>query len=248
MSMQGKVGIVTGSGSGMGEDAAKELAAKGVKVVIAEINEANGKRVADEIRRGGGDAIFVKTDVSKSDDVQNLVNKTLEVYKNIHIMVANAGVHGKITSLVDMPVEEWDKIISIHLRGTFLCCKYVLPTMIKNNYGKIITFSSVGVKARKGNINYLSAKGGIESLTRVLAVEVGSHNISVNCIAPGFIMTPMWDELGGASGDFAKAVEPMIPLGRKGNPRDVSNVVCFLSSDESSYISGQVLDVNGALV
>lgn len=247
MSLNGKVAIVTGAGSGMGKEIGKILASKGANIVIAEINENNGRMVADEISKKGGKAVFVKTDVSSSKDVQNVINKTAEKFGTIDIMVTNAGIHGKMVPLKDISEEEWDRVVDIHLKGTFLCCKHVLPIMMEKKAGKIITFSSVGVKLRRGNINYLAAKGGIEILTRSLAVEAGPYNINVNCIAPGFIVTPMWNDMGGTEGDFGKAVGQLIPLGRKGSPEDVSSVAAFLASDEASYISGEVIDVNGAL-
>jgi len=247
MSLNGKVAVVTGAGSGIGKEVAMDLASKGANIVIAEINEKSGRVVADEISKKGGKAVFIKTDVSSSKDVQNVINKTVEKFETIHIMVANAGTHTGVVPLKDMPEDQWDKLIGIHLKGTFLCCKYVLPVMIENKFGKIITVSSVAMRLRMGGINYVVAKGGIEALTKALAVEVGPYNINVNCVAPGFIVTPIWNEMGGIDGDLSKSLQPLIPLGRKGYPKDISGVVSFLASDDGSYISGEVINVNGAL-
>ncbi len=248
MRFKDKVAIVTGAGSGMGEAIAKFFVGEGCKVVIAEINEKNGNKVADEIDKSGGKALAVKVDVSKSKDVENMVQKTIAEFGKIDILIANAGIEDPMTLLHEISEEKWDRMQGVHMKGTFLCCKAVLPHMMKQKSGKIVSFSSVGVKVRvPGSSHYAANKGGIEAMTKSMAVAYGPFNINVNAVAPGFIVTPMWDAFGGPEGEFAKQMLPLIPLGRSAPPIEVARAVAFLVSDDANYITGQILDVNGGL-
>ncbi len=246
MRLDNKVAIVTGAGSGIGKETALKLATEGAKVVLAEIREDYANEVAKEI----GDKSFpIKVDVTKEEDVKRMVEETLRRFGTIDILISNAGIHGEMKPIDRMEVKEWDKIHEVHMKGTFLTCREVSKIMMEKRYGKIVTISSVGVKLRHPlNLPYVAGKGGIEAFTRSLAVYLGPYNINVNCIAPGFIVTPMWKDLGGEDGEFAKSILPLIPLGRKGYPKDIANVVAFLVSEEASYITGQIIHVNGGLV
>lgn len=253
MKLKDKVAIVTGAGSGMGRAESLALAKEGCSVVIAEINEEKGKKVAQEAEAMGLKAMFIKVDVSKGEDTTKMAKETLDKFGRIDILVANAGILGPRHPTHEMPEEAWDWVVGVHLKGTFLCCKAVLNQMIKQRSGKIITVSSVGAALRGvaasgiNAIHYITAKGGIEAFTRVLAAEGGHYNINVNCIAPGFIVTPIWDGLGGADGEFARSILPMIPLGRKEEPKVIADTVLFLVSEEASYITGQIISINGGL-
>jgi len=253
MRLKDRVAIVTGAGSGMGREEALTLAKEGCKVVIAEIKEENGKKVAEELKNQGFQSLFIKTDVSKSHDTERMVEETLDKFGKIDILIANAGILGPQYPTHEMPEETWDRVVDVHLKGTFLCCKAVLGHMIKQRGGKIITVSSVSTALRGsavgsiGCIHYIAAKAGIEAFTRVLAAEVGQYGINVNCISPGFIVTPIWEDFGGVDGPIAKGMLPLIPLGRNETPKVIADAVAFLVSDEANYITGQVIGINGGL-
>ncbi len=246
MRLSNKVAIVTGAGSGIGRETALKLSAEGAKVVIAEIIEDSANEVAREIGKNG---FPIKVDVTNEEDVKKMVGETIKKFGSIDILISNAGIHGDMKPIDKMSVEEWNKIHKVHMNGTFLTCREVSKVMMEKRAGKIVTISSVGVKLRHPlNLPYVAGKGGIEAFTTSLAVYLGPYNINVNCIAPGFIVTPMWKDLGGEDGEFAKSILSFIPLGRKGYPRDIANVIAFLVSEDANYITGQVIHVNGGLV
>ncbi|MFC4799762.1 SDR family NAD(P)-dependent oxidoreductase [Neobacillus sp. GCM10023253] len=252
MRLKDKVAIITGAGSGQGKAAAKLFAAEGAKVIIAEWNEQNGKSVEDEINFEGQESLFFQTDVSNEDNIIALVEEVMDRYGRIDIVFNNAGVgfssrsKYKMASLIETPQRDWNDILSINLNGVYLLSKHVLPIMQKQNYGSIINNSSLnGIVGVPGADAYSAAKGGVVALTRVMAVDYGKYNIRVNCICPGAIDTPMIaDVLKNEA--FSKAFTSN-PLRRVGKPEEIAYAALFLASDESSYITGLIMPVDGGI-
>lgn len=240
MSFKDKVAIVTGAASGIGKYCSLSFAEKGVKVVVVDLNKKGAEETNLEIQRKGGKAIFIKADVSKKEDVENIVNITKNNFGKIDILVNCAGIC-QIRNVEDITEEEWDKMMSINLKGTFFLCQSVLKEMKKYHKGKIVNMGSVAGEI--GGIlvgaNYSASKAGVLCLTKSLAKYAAPYNINVNSVSPGFIDTEMTKDLGQ---------DPTsVPLGRHGRPEEVSDAILFLCSDASSYITGANIDVNGGL-
>jgi len=244
MNLSDKVAIVTGAGRGIGRAIALKLAEEGATVVVTDILEKEAQAVAGEIKAAGGQSLAVMADVSLAADVARLVEETIKACGRVDILVNNAGI-ARDQLLLRMSEEDWDKVIDVDLKSVFLCTKAVLRPMVKQRRGRIISLSSIaGITGNKGQANYASAKAGIIGFTRTVAREVGSHGVTVNAIAPGFIETDM---TGQMKEDWRQEIKRNIPLGRFGTPRDVAGAVAFLASDEAGYITGQVLGVDGGM-
>jgi len=245
MDIATRVAIVTGSGRGIGKAIALKLAQAGATVVVNDIGDAKPvEAVVKEIKAMGKEALAVMADVSLAPDVARLVEKTLSAYKRIDILVNNAGVN-RDQLLLRMSEEDWDKVLTVDLKSVFLCTKAVVRHMAKQHWGRIISLSSVvGIVGNKGQANYAAAKAGIIGFTRAIAKEVASHGVTVNAIAPGFIDTEMTRRL---KEDWKRELKKIIPAGEFGSPRDVAEAVAFLASEESRYITGQVLGVDGGM-
>ncbi|AWX56229.1 SDR family NAD(P)-dependent oxidoreductase [Brevibacillus brevis] len=243
MRFAGKVAIVTGSGKGIGKTIAQKLVLEGALLTVTDVNKQTCEETALQINQAGGRAIAVEADVSKAEDTRRIVDKTIEAYGRIDILVNNAGFV-KDARINDMEENEWDSVIDVCLKGAFLCSKYVSSHMIEQNYGKIVNISSRAHLGNPGQANYSSAKAGIVGLTRALAKELGKNNITVNAIAPGLIETdallhhPKYEKI-------KELQKKDTPIQRIGLPEDVANAVLFFASDESSYISGDLLHVSG---
>ncbi|WP_087972271.1 SDR family NAD(P)-dependent oxidoreductase [Oceanobacillus rekensis] len=242
--LEGKVAIVTGSAMGMGLATAKLFADAKAKVVIADFNEEKGKEAVSEIEANGGTAYFVKVDISKSDQVQDMIAKTVEKYGRLDVAVNNAALTPDNAPAAEFDEEYWNKLISIDLTGTALCMKYELQQMIKQgDGGSIVNISSVsGFRPQPNNIAYVAAKHGVVGMTKVAALENGDKNIRVNSVAPGAIDTPM---LRGALEETGQTEEEFAPqlslLGRFGQPEEIAEASLWLASGQSSYITGTVI-------
>jgi len=250
MRLKDKVAVITGSGSGQGKEAAKLFAAQGARVIIAEWNEENGKKVEQEIKEAGNHATFIKTDVSNEENVKELVDQVTEQEQRIDILFNNAGIgfssraNYQMGSVLETPIEDWNNILSINLNGTYLMSKHILPIMIDQQSGSIVNNSSLnGILGVTGADAYTASKGGVVALSRVMAVDYGKYNIRVNCICPGAIDTPMIREILDDP-EIAKNYEAG-PLGRVGKPEEVAQAALFLASEEASYITGLVMPVDG---
>ena len=244
MRLKDKIAIITGAGSGIGRAIALAFSKEGAKVVVADWSEQGGKETVEQIEKQKGEAIFVKTDVSKANDIDRMAEDCLNKFGRIDILVNNAGI-ARDKLLLRMSEEDWDKVIDVDLKSVFLCTKAVLRPMVKQRRGRIISLSSIaGITGNKGQANYASAKAGIIGFTRTVAREVGSHGVTANAVAPGFIETDM---TGQMKEDWRQEIKRNIPLGRFGTPRDVAGAVAFLASDEAGYITGQVLGVDGGM-
>ncbi|MED1469564.1 3-oxoacyl-[acyl-carrier-protein] reductase [Bacillus salipaludis] len=246
MNLAGKAVLVTGASRGIGREIALELARQGANVAVNFAgSEAKANEVVDEIKALGRDAFTVKCDVSNSEEVALMVKETVDRFGKLDILVNNAGIT-KDNLLMRMKEEEWDDVISINLKGVFLCTKAVTRQMMKQRFGRIINIASiVGVSGNPGQANYVAAKAGVIGLTKTTAKELAARNITVNAIAPGFITTDMTDKL---TEDIKTEMLKQIPLARFGEPKDIAKVTAFLASDDSSYMTGQTLHIDGGMV
>ncbi|NME84236.1 3-oxoacyl-[acyl-carrier-protein] reductase [Clostridium sp. SM-530-WT-3G] len=244
--LKGKCAIVTGASRGIGKAIALKLASLGANIVINfRNNEKEALEVESEIRGMGVDALSIKADISKLDQVENLIKSAKEKFGAIDIIVNNAGIT-KDNLILRMKEEDFDSVIDVNLKGVFNCLKSITPVMIRQKKGKIINISSVvGISGNAGQVNYAASKAGIIGMTKSLAKEIGTRGINVNAVAPGFIDTEMTECLGEKVKEEAKK---NIPLKRFGTAEDVAEVVAFLASDESDYITGQVIHVDGGML
>ncbi len=240
-----KVALITGSTRGIGKAIALRLASSGMIVVVnGATSEERISEVVNKIRENGGEAIGIKADVSRKEDVDKVFSKITEELGRLDILINNAGIT-RDNLLMRMSEEDWDEVIRINLKSVFLCSKAAFRLMRKNRWGRIVNISSiVGIIGNAGQANYAASKAGMIGVTKSLAKEFASSGILVNAIAPGFIVTDMTSKL---TDKVKEAFLSMIPLKRFGEPEDIANVVAFLVSDEASYITGQVISVNGGM-
>lgn len=246
MSLKNKVALITGGSRGIGRAIALELAKNGADVAISYVsNEAKAKEVIDEAKSYGVKAIAIQANVVKEEEVQQMIKKASKELNTIDILVNNAGVT-RDNLLIRMKEEDWDEVIDTNLKGTFLCTKAVSRIMMKKRYGKIINIASVvGKTGNAGQGNYSASKAGVIGFTKSMAKELASRGIRVNGIAPGFIQTDMTNVL---KEDIKEAMLNGIPLNSLGDPKDIANLVVFLSSKNSDYITGQIINVDGGMV
>ncbi len=243
-SLKDKVALVTGASQGIGRETALALAEAGAKVAAAARNEEKLATLVNEIVNAGGEAIAIKMDVAEPEQIKSGFKQTLEKFARLDILVNNAAITRDGLAL-RMKQDDWDAVIRTNLTGAHLCIQQALATMMRARAGRIINIASVVAQmGNAGQANYVAAKAGLVGLTKAIAIEIASRNITVNAVAPGFIATPMTDVLPDKVKDELKT---RIPLGRMGSARDVASAIVFLASDEAAYITGHVLDVNGGL-
>lgn len=248
MRLEGKVALITGGTSGIGSATAVRFAAEGASVAITGRNTERGEQVVEDIAAKGGDALFIRSDVRNSKECRHAVEQTLERFGRIDVLFNNAGVfHPK--SVPDCTEEEWDETIDSSLKGAFLMSKYVLPSMIERGRGSIIhTSSGWGILGGDKAAAYCAAKGGLIVMAKAMAIDHGPHGIRVNCVCPGDVLTPMLPDDAAKRGmswdDYAVGAANR-PLGRIGTVEDIANAVLYLASDESSFVTGAALVVDG---
>lgn len=248
MLLEGKIALVTGAGragKGIGRSIALRLTKEGAKIAIADFVPEAADAVAKEVVDAGGEALAVYGSVSNPDDVDKMVQATVDRFGRIDILVNNAGIT-RDNLIVRMSEKEWDMVLDTNLKGVFMCTKAVSKLMMRQRSGKIVNMASVmGMMGNAGQANYSASKGGVIALTKTTAKELGSRGVNVNAVAPGFIQTVMTEEMPE---DAKAGIAQQIPLRRLGTPDDVANVVLFLCSDASSYVTGQVIPVDGGMV
>ena len=243
-SLKDKVALVTGASQGIGRDTALALAEAGAKVAVAARNEEKLTALVNEITAAGGEALTLKMDVADAEQVKVGFKSVLEKFGKLDILVNNAAIT-KDGLAMRMKLEDWETVLKTDLTGAHLCIQQALATMMRARSGRIINLSSVVARmGNAGQANYVAAKAGLIGLTKAIAIEIASRNVTVNAVAPGFIETPMTEVL---SAEVKENLKTRIPLGRMGSPRDVAAAIVFLASDEAAYITGHVLDVNGGM-
>jgi 3-oxoacyl-[acyl-carrier protein] reductase len=242
--LKDKVAIVTGASQGIGREIALALAQAGAKVVAAARNEEKLATLVSEIAAAGGEAFALKMDVADAEQVKAGFKQVIEKSGRLDILVNNAAVTRDGLAM-RMKKEDWEAVLQTNLTGAHFCIQQALPTMMKARAGRIINISSVVAQSgNAGQANYVAAKAGLIGLTKAIAIEIASRNVTVNAVAPGFIETPMTDVLPDK---VKEELKTRIPLGRMGSPRDVASAIVFLASDEACYITGHVLNVNGGM-
>jgi len=246
--IDGKVAIITGAASGNGKAAAILFAQEGAKVVVADIADGPGEETVKTINESGGKAVFVHADVSKAEDVKNMVKTAVDTYGKLDIIFNNAGKESPFEYTANYPEKLFDEVIAVDLKGTLLGMKYAVQELLKTGGGSIINMSSImGILPGAGMSSYGAAKSGVIQLTKIAAVEYAKQNIRVNCIAPGIIETPMVVRQFRMMPRTKVAMGQKIPIGRFGKPEEIAKAALFLASDDSSYITAHVLQVDGGL-
>ncbi len=240
--MKNKVAIVTGAASGLGKAIAQKFVENGAKVVVSDIDEDNGKKVAEKLNKKEGNAFFIKADTSKPEDCEALVKKTIEKFGKLHFAINNAGIGGEQAVTGEYPVDNFKKVIDINLNGVFYGMHFQLPEIVKNG-GAIVNMASIlGSVGTPNSAAYVAAKHGVVGLTKTTALEYAQKGVRVNSVGPGYIETPLLDQLGD---EQKKQLIQMHPIGRLGKPEEVANLVVWLCSEEASFITGSYYLVDG---
>ena len=245
MELEGKVAVVTGASRGIGRAIALRMAGEGAKVVITDVNTEAAEGVVKEIESQGGQALAFTADVRDSDAVKAMMSQITEQWEKIDILVNNAGIT-RDTLLLKMSDAAWDDVIDTNLRGVYTCTKFALRSMMRQQWGRIISMASIaGIIGNAGQTNYSASKAGIIAFTKSVAREVGSLNITANAIAPGFVVSDMTNKM---TEEQRAAILPMIALKRYGQPGEIADLAEFLASDRASYITGQVIGIDGGML
>lgn len=246
MEFDERVAIVTGGASGIGGCTAATLGERGAKIIIADVNEERSRCAVEELKEKNIEAESILTDVSDVAQIKNLIAKTISLYGRIDILVNCAGI-SKLTKILDMEPEEWDLVLSTNLKSTFFCSQEVLRYMLKARYGKIINLASAAAKIGGVAVgaHYAASKAAIICVTKSFALYAAPYNVNVNCVCPGPTVTPLTDEWGE---QINTSFREKIPLRRYAQPQEVAEAICFLASPKASYLTGEILDVNGGLV
>ena len=245
--LQGKVALVTGAGMGLGRASAIAFAREGAKVAVVDIDAENGQKTVDRIKKAGGEAVFVRTDVSKDRQVETMVNRTVETFGGLNCAHNNVGVEELPTPFIEGTEENWDRIVDIDLKGIWLCMKYELIYMVAHGGGSIVNTSSIaGLLGAPGQPMYTACKHGVNGLTRSAAVDYGKSGIRVNAVCPaGMRGTGFFNRMLAVQPRMAEAVKELVPLGRDSAPEEVAEAVVWLSSDMASYVNGCIMPVDG---
>jgi 3-oxoacyl-[acyl-carrier protein] reductase len=246
LASEGRVSLITGGSRGIGKAIALQFSSQGLRVAVNYIsNRSAADEVVKIIEDDGGSAVAVQGDVTKRDDVERIFAETTESLGPVEILVNNAGIISD-SLLMRMSDEDWDSVIDLDLRSIFLCTREAIRTMIRSRWGRVINIGSVvGLRGNSGQANYAAAKAGMVGFTQSIAKEVGSRNITVNCVAPGYVETDIVEDLPK---DLKQAIMDRVPIGRFGYPEEIAGMVGFLASDAASYVTGQAIVVDGGLV
>jgi 3-oxoacyl-[acyl-carrier protein] reductase len=243
-----RIAIVTGAARGIGAATARRLARDGLAVAVVDLDEASCKQTVDDIAAAGGTAIAVGADVSSAEQVEAAVTQVAEQLGAPTVLVNNAGIT-RDNLLFKMTEQDWDSVLGVHLRGSFLMSRAAQRYMTEQKWGRIVNLSSVSALGNRGQVNYSTAKAGLQGFTKTLSIELGPFGVTVNAVAPGFIVTEMTEATATRVGlpfeEFQRLAAEQIPVRRVGQPDDIANVIAFLASDEASFVSGQIIYVAG---
>jgi NAD(P)-dependent dehydrogenase (short-subunit alcohol dehydrogenase family) len=246
---EGKVALVTGGSAGIGRATSLAFAKEGAKVVVADVMVPTGEETAKMIRDAGGEAIFVKTDVTKAEEVKAMADKAFDVFGRLNCAFNNAGINGDPISVSRCPEDSWNRMIAINLTGVFLCMKYEIPKMLKSGGGSIVNTASVmGLVGEPGHPAYTASKHGVVGLTKASALFYAEAGIRVNALCPGSIRTEMTDRIMAANPELEQTMKSLTPMNRLANPEEVARAVLFLCSDDASFVTGFSLAVDGGWV
>lgn len=247
--LAGRVALVTGGGSGIGQASAFALAREGARVIIGDIAVEAGENTAQQIRDMGGEAFFVKMNVANEKDIETAIEKAVALYGSLDCAVNNAGIRGTMGAMAACTEDNWDRVIQVNLKSTWLCLKHEIRQMRKQESGSIVNMSSIaGVVAAFRLPAYTASKHGVVGLTKSAALEYAKAGIRVNAICPGFIETPMVNNYADSAADLNNRLDDIVPMGRLGKPEEIAEAVVWLCSDRSSYVTGHALVVDGGLV
>ena len=246
--LEGKVALVTGGGSGIGRASALVFAREGAKVIVADMVVEGGEETIGLIKKAGGEAIFVKADVSKTAEVEALINKAVETYGRLDCAYNNAGIEGSAATTPDYAEESWDRVITINLKGVWLCMKHEIPQMLKQGSGAIVnTASAAGLVGFRRGSAYVASKHGVVGLTKTAALEYAKSGVRVNAICPGAIDTPMMARITDHRPQRAERMAAGEPVGRMGRPEEIAEAVVWLCSDAASFVTGHAMAVDGGI-
>ena len=247
--LDGKVALITGAGSGIGRASALVFAREGAKVALADIVVEGGEETVRMVKEAGGEAFFIKADVSNAAEVEAMVNTVVETYGRIDCAYNNAGIEGQLASTDEYAEDMFDKVIGINLTGVWLCMKYELPHMLKQGSGAIVnTASGAGLIGVAGMSAYVASKHGVVGLTKTAALEYAKSGIRVNAVCPGLIQTPMVERITAEQPQLGEALVASEPIGRTGKPEEIAESVVWLSSDAASFVTGHAMSVDGGFV
>ena len=247
--LDGKVALITGAGSGIGRASALAFAREGAKVAVADIVVEGGEETVRMVKEAGGEAFFIRVDVSNAADVEAMVNAVVDTYGRIDCAYNNAGIEGRLASTDEYPEDVFDKVIDINLTGVWLCMKYELPHMLKQGGGAIVnTASGAGLIGVSGMSAYVASKHGVVGLTKTAALEYAKSGIRVNAVCPGLIQTPMVERITAEQPQLGEALVAAEPVGRTGKPEEIAESVVWLSSDAASFVTGHAMSVDGGYV
>ena len=249
MLVKDKVVIITGAGSGIGKATAKLFAQNEAKVVVSDINLANAERVVSEITESGGTAIAVQTDVTQFEQVENLIQQAVKTYGKLDVMVNNAGIGGKAQNkTAEHTLDDWHNVIAVNQTGVFYGMKLALQQMVKQGFGNIVNIASLaGLKASGNNLSYSASKFAVVGMTKSAALEYASKRIRVNAVCPGYTESALLNQLKGARPDMEQILMKMIPMRRFGEASEIAEVVVWLASDSTQFITGQTITIDGGI-
>lgn len=247
--LDGKVALVTGGSSGIGRATAPCFAKHGARVVVADVDDKGSLETLSMITDTGGQAVFVKTDVTKAADVEGMVNKAVETYGRLDCAYNNAGIEGATASIVDLDERDWDRVIDVNLKGVWLCLRYQISQMLKQDGGAIVNTASImGLIGGTNDCGYGASKHGVAGLTKTAAIEYARQGIRVNAVCPGTIDTPMARRIAVDNAEAEKSLIERHPIGRVGQPEEIAETVVWLCSDAASFVTGHMMSVDGGYI